>query len=178
LIVTQPLHEAIREFRNARHRQAIEHDWHLLQQKWSPLEKLEARYRTRLELDDWNDVEQQLPFAVPPWWEPPGIVIAKDKETAKAAHTSLTATRGHDLRVYTDGSGINGKIGAAAVAPEVQITRTAYLGRDDTHTVYSAELEGIFMAITIALAQPYHNRLTIFTDSQSAIRAVHNPGSQ
>lgn len=62
----------------------------------------------------------------------------------------------HTLRIYTDRSGIDGYIGAAAVAPTLDITgvsayRTAYIGKTTTLTVYAAELRGIKLGLAIAL---------------------------
>ena len=52
--------------------------------------------------------------------------------------------------IYTDGSGINGKIGAAAVIPQLDTIKKAYMGEETVSTVYSAELEVIRMALEMA----------------------------
>jgi ribonuclease HI len=78
------------------------------------------------------------------------------------------------LIVYTDGSGINSKMGAAAVAPQLEIIRQAFMGDETVSTVYSAELEGIHMALRIAQSQNY-SQIIIFSDSQSALKAIRNP---
>jgi hypothetical protein len=52
--------------------------------------------------------------------------------------------------VYTDGSGIEGEIGSAAVCPLLQQTRSAHMGPDTLSTVYAAELQGISLALQIA----------------------------
>ena len=118
---------------------------------------------------------------MPPWWIPPFTQIARSPEVAVREHD---ATQPGTLCVYTDGSGINGHVGAAAIAPklqhrEIRTTRTEYMGTSTTSTVYAAELRGMELAFQIALdihAQtntPGH--CTVFTDNQSAIQAMANP---
>lgn len=77
----------------------------------------------------------------------------------------------HHLVVYTDGSGINDKIGAAAVLPSQGIVCKAFLGPSHCFTVYSGELQGIAMALNIALSQTNSqiSKATFFTDNQGAI---------
>lgn len=70
---------------------------------------LQKRYRIQ-----HADLEHRQPFIVTPWWKPPSVVIASTPEEAIRQHSSLcrdTAT----TCVYTDGSGIDGHVGAAAV---------------------------------------------------------------
>jgi len=80
------------------------------------------------------------------------------------------------LIIYSDGSGINKKIGAAAVAPHRTIK--SFLGSIANYTVYSAELYGIILA-TILACMPNHgkNKVIICIDNQAAIRAVENPSN-
>ena len=83
----------------------------------------------------------------------------------------------HHLVVYTDGSGISDKIGAAAVVPAQGIVCKAFLGPSHCFTVYSGELQGIAMALNIFLSQTNSqiSKATIFTDNQGAIRSAENP---
>ncbi len=53
---------------------------------------------------------------------------------------------------YTDGSGIEGQVGAAAVAPERGLGRMAYMGTDETSTVYAAKLQDLTMMMSIVSA--------------------------
>jgi ribonuclease HI/exonuclease III len=115
------------------------------------------------------------PFITPPWQPGPKIHIDKNDETARERHDRETAT-GQDLSIYTDGSGIDNKIGAAAVCPHMEQTRSAYLGLSTTSTVYAAELYGISLALRIA--EEYADRngsrrnIAIYTDNQAAIWSV------
>ncbi len=51
------------------------------------------------------------------------------------------------LPIYTDGSGINGKIGASAVT--TTISDQAYLGANTQYTVFAGKICGIFLAFNI-----------------------------
>lgn len=126
-------------------------------------------------------LEQRWPHVVPPWWTPPSVHIADSPEKAIKEHDATPSTT---LCVYTDGSGINCHVGAAAIAPalrlrDVQATRTTYMGKSTTSTVYAAELQGLVLAFQIALdvhiSTGAPGSCTVFTDNQAAIRAMANP---
>lgn len=119
-------------------------------------------------------LETRQPFVVEPWWSPPPIFIEQDRETAERRHEQLTAGPAPTLAIYTDRSGINGKVGAAAVALTLNVHAQAYLGRETTATVYAAELVGMLMGIEIA-TKSNRGRASIFTDNQAALKALKNP---
>lgn len=124
---------------------------------------------------DLTTQEPIPPFITPPWQPGPKIYIDENDETARKRHDRGTAT-GKDLSIYTDGSGIEDRIGAAAVCPFTGQTRSAFLGFSTTSTVYAAELYGISLALRIA--QDYAERggsrhnVAIYTDNQAAIWSV------
>ena len=106
---------------------------------------------------------------MPLWWIPPFTRIADSLEVAvKEYDTTEPAT----LCVYTDGSGINGHVGAAAIAPALRGSRskrTEYMGTATTSTVYAAELRGIELAFQIVLdvheTTNAPGKCTVFTDN-------------
>jgi hypothetical protein len=79
-------------------------------------------------------------------WEPRPECLIEDREKAQRSHDEICRTEdaGHAI-AYTDGSGYQGMIGAAAVIPCLGAVKTACLGTKDTATVYVEELEEVRM---------------------------------
>jgi ribonuclease HI len=129
-----------------------------------------------------SGMEHITAYIRPPWWKPAATItiapISKE-EAAKAHQERLRQIPAQDLIIYTDGSGQNGHIGAAIYSPTCSITKGKYMGTDDTHIVYAAELMGIQMAVTLfeEKISEYAN-VHIFTDSQAAIKAIESPKRQ
>ncbi|KAL6152343.1 hypothetical protein ACJQWK_05935 [Exserohilum turcicum] len=115
------------------------------------------------------------PFITPPWRHGPKTHIDKSADKARSRH-DREHEKDQSLGIYTDGSGIDGEIGAAAACPLTQQTRTVHMGPDTGSTVYAAELQGISLALQIA--QEYAERggerrkVAIYTDNQAAIWSV------
>jgi ribonuclease HI len=128
------------------------------------------------------NMEHIIPFLRPPWWKSPATTeiprISKDK-AAEAHKLRLSRIPTDALTIYTDGSGHNGHIGAAIYSPTTNVIKGEYIGTDDTHNVYAAELTAIRMAITTfqEMMDKYSN-IYIFTDNQAAIQAVDTPTRQ
>lgn len=138
-IRTTPLREEIASSRNSnKNESSLDRLSNVLANKYDvPLERLEKRQQ----------------HVVPPWWTPPFTCIDTSPDDAIKQHD---ATDPQALCIYTDGSGIDGHVGAAAVAPKLHLhgvsaKRTKYMGTSTTSTVYAAELRGIELALQIIL---------------------------
>ncbi|OQD72542.1 hypothetical protein PENANT_c238G09961, partial [Penicillium antarcticum] len=127
--------------------------------------------------------ESRKAFVLAPWQAPPEVII-EDREAAVNNHNQiLTKDPGaRPLILYTDGSGIDGKIGAAAVVGLEDQHVHSQMGDDNTSTVYAAELRAIEMALEMVLestepwAKQAKNGIVIFVDSQAALKALRRPG--
>ncbi|PPQ80685.1 hypothetical protein CVT24_011068 [Panaeolus cyanescens] len=85
------------------------------------------------------------------------------------------------VTVYTDGSGQDGHVGAAASIylndmSNPTTTRHLYLGKIDSHSTYEAELVGLLLAVWLLITEAGHvlgrRRISIYTDNQSVIGAL------
>ena len=145
----------------------------------SNLGNLIKRYPEYIQL---NMMEHIAAYIRPPWWMPKAtteISAASKDEAAKAHQQRLHQISTQDLIIYTDGSGHNGHIGAAIYSPTTTVTKGEYLGTDDTHNIYAAELTAIQMAIKLFEEDiDKHPNVYIFTDNQSTIQAVDSPKRQ
>jgi ribonuclease HI len=103
-----------------------------------------------------------------PKWEPAFRIRTPQKEEVAIAELSSDTAQG---KVFSDGSCIDGGVGAAAVlyrgGVEVQVVRL-YLGTEEEHTVFEAELVGMAMGAKL-LNMERSAKYTIGTDSQAAM---------
>jgi ribonuclease HI/exonuclease III len=115
-----------------------------------------------------DSLEQRIPYYTPPWKTPPEVIISESKNRAIIQHKndSRTAVK----RIYADGSGINERIAAAAVAPNYRTT--VVLGYTGDAHVYHAELAGISQALQIEAKSDSNLPVTIYSDSQAALKAI------
>lgn len=130
--------------------------------------------------------EPRVSFIRAPWQPRPNTVV-ETREQALQSHQGMVRQRAI-LRVYTDGSGFQGHVGAAAVIPKRPsimttdlndyLQRSAYMGVETKQTVYAAELRGLAEGAQLArrVRRPYHTRIIVFTDSQAAFSALRGAG--
>ena len=95
------------------------HEYHMFHMRkrhqhplWS-IKKLEIRY-SAVYNRDLSKLENRTPFPVAPWWRAPKTTVAASTEEAIATHDRLVEEGGH-FSIYTNGSGIEDKVGASAV---------------------------------------------------------------
>ena len=138
----------------------------------TPLDIAEEELYLAADIDP-QDLEIRTPFAVPPWWSPPQIEIGETVLDALINHEKTIVLQPTAIRIYTDGSGLNGHTGAAAVCPQRRTYRQAYLGTDKECTVPVAELVGLGLALE--LAQEAGCEAIIFSDNQGALKTLQNP---
>jgi ribonuclease HI len=127
--------------------------------------------------DNW---ECRKAFIQAPWTEPPRVYI-DNRDTARTTHDRIWFQLDEPLRLYTDGSGYQGGIGAAVCWGTE--SRLYHMGTEEMATVYAAELRAIEMALEVIketfLDDQQRHRLAngaaIFTDNQAALRAIQNP---
>jgi hypothetical protein len=83
------------------------------------------------------------------------------------------------MKVYTDGSDIQGRVSAAAWEPDRRWKCLADIGLSDQFTVYGAELIGIWMALDMGIKEgDIVKKLTIFTNNQALIISSTRPRNQ
>ena len=76
---------------------------------------------------------------------------------------------------YTDGSGINEKIGSFCVIEGESKAIKKFLGAITCSTVYIRELQDIQDSLSYILDQNQSSGIQIFADSQAALQAPENP---
>lgn len=130
----------------------------------SPLQKIEDLVHQHLEVNNQGDIEIVHPFIVPPYWVPPEITVERNAEKAIERHRTVVSHSPSLIAIYTDGSAIRGRVGASVVCPQLHEVRSVYMDEDSGATVYAAELQGILLALIIAI----HHRIrqvAIFVDN-------------
>lgn len=122
-----------------------------------------------------TSTETIYPFIQPPWAVTPiQYCIKPTKDQAKAYHDTILPELVADpetISIYTDGSGIESRIEAAAYSPTIEEAKQQYLGQESQSNVFAAELTAICMAIQITRQHRQYTKCVIFTDSQAAIKS-------
>ncbi|KIJ22827.1 hypothetical protein M422DRAFT_276688 [Sphaerobolus stellatus SS14] len=145
-----------------------------------PIVKSAARRQPRFHLSpihalfqhfqlDPSTTETISPTRKHPAWQPEFTThIAEDRE---AASRSIRA-RTDELHIFSDGSGIEGHIGAAAITTPSRERLRLHLGTDDEHTVFEGELVGVLLGLELIGRFPNARTVLIALDNQAAIRAL------
>ncbi len=105
------------------------------------------------------------------------MTIYKSKQAARKL-AEVSANKGY-VMIYTDGSGINKKVGAAAVLPDIGSPYGIYLGPSNWFTVYSAELHGVLQALTMTTVHREEvgtRKVIINTNNQASIQVIGDLG--
>ena len=111
---------------------------------------------------------------------PFNIRVPKDRNSSIAEDTLAR----EEIQVYSDGSAINGEVGAAAVLiKRGAITNTLHyhLGPESEHTVHEAELAGLILGLHLIKQEGTGGkRMAIGIDNQAVLKAfqsdLRNPG--
>jgi ribonuclease HI len=103
--------------------------------------------------------------------------IAVNKDASVTADTVGT----ENIKVYSDGSAQDGKVGAAAVLirPGKETCKLHYhLGSTEHHTVFEAELVGLLLGLHLIKTEKTRTSYALGADNQVAITAVATPSNR
>jgi ribonuclease HI len=133
----------------------------------SQLHFLCARFKLE---PDW--IETIPAFRQGTRWRPDfKTVITADKEQA----LEEARLAGERIQIYTDGSVIDGKVGAAAdlwIGNNKDLEARKHMGEGRHYTIFEAELTAIAMAVGILIRRRIDEPALIGVDSQAAIKAL------
>jgi ribonuclease HI len=162
----------------------ISHPLHQIVKKKAaqrPVKRHRTTFQTLLHLNDIDPtrMEKIRPTRRPPNFKPSHSTrVSPDKESA-AEHDKNIENSG--VRIYSDGSGYKGGIGAAAVLFENGIRKKTLkysLGPDTEHTVFEGEVIGVLLGIHLAnasaLARSGSVPVSISLDNQATIASLNN----
>ncbi|GFO02489.1 Pol-like protein [Plakobranchus ocellatus] len=130
------------------------------------------------------NIIDNLHVQCPPPWEEHNITVDISLTKQNKENTSEVAYQKEFFRikekfsnhyaVFTDGSKLEEKVAAAAYFPKHPDRSKATRLRDGA-SVFSAELEGIALALTeIKKLTKYHKNFVIYSDSLSALQAIQS----
>ncbi len=130
-----------------------------------------------VQIADLENLETTTPFIIAPWEAKSMGNILPTYLEELINHERLLAEK-PSLVYYSDGSGFQNEAGAAAAYFVTGARVKKYVGPLDLYSVYIGELVGISLALDLALDETDSYPSTsvlIFTDNQSAIKAINNP---
>ena len=81
---------------------------------------------------DAAEIGTRWPIITPAWWEPPSVTTEPRKDLGITAHGIHRIAYTNVLKIYTDGSGIDGQVGAAAVSLEPGREAATYMSTAPT----------------------------------------------
>lgn len=143
-----------------RHRSALHHLFHIFDIRPDRMEKIDT-------------------VGPQPNWKPVFTTsIAQDKKQALREEEECT---GEPLRVYTDGSGYEGQIGASAVlirSDRAPSSLRYHLGTDKQQIVFGGEGVGVLLGLELLRLEKTLRRVKhvqISLDNQPVIQALQNP---
>ena len=120
-----------------------------------------------------GNIETIEPFIRPPWWTLKAeIKIEPTKDNASILHNKSQECATTTMMIYTDGSGINNNIGAAAYNATTNTTTHQYLGSETQHNVYAAELKAMHLGVKMLENNDEYLRCHMYMDSEVAIKVT------
>lgn len=130
--------------------------------------------------EDPREVERIDIVRKPPGWKCP-VEVTIDSSVDEAVRREWSNEA--DIRVYTDGSGHKGRIGAAAVLyrgfEKPKVARKC-LGRQEEHTVFEGECVGQALGMELLRRELTGRRIVrtaaVGTDNQAGMLALRDPG--
>ncbi|TFY52504.1 hypothetical protein EVJ58_g9980 [Rhodofomes roseus] len=137
----------------------------------SPLHEILTAYDLRP-----TEIEKIEAVRLPPGWRPPYTVsIAENKEAALEEERKWEYKPGP--HVYTDGSDVDGGVGAAAVLTrpgrETKVLRYR-LGSAKEHTVYEAEIVGLILGVILIARELSARVASCAADNTACLQASRN----
>jgi ribonuclease HI len=123
-------------------------------------------------------MEKILPARHFPKWSP-DIAISIAAKEQDAIKEDKEASE--NLRVYSDGSAVDGGVGGAAVLMKDGVMvreKRFYLGKVEEHMVYEAEVVGMILAVHLLKEAGGEGTMALGVDNQAAIRATGSFQSQ
>jgi ribonuclease HI len=131
------------------------------------------------------------PKPLAPWREQPFVEIEIEPDREKAKESAATRRAMPGITIFSDASGQQNQLGAAAVALGEDLkaseSRQVSIGSMEHWSVYAAELMAIYYAISLVYQISRKKRsalgmverpATILSDSMSALQAIRNPSNR